>query len=1795
MLRGFSFIIIALIHFTLILAPYGAQAENPGDRLIPSPRLIGQMATDFFGSDLDALFDTSEEACIRACRANDMCTALTFNRKAGACFLKRSIEDRQTYVGAVSYRLTPVEPALLARAEARRTALPMLADHMFDAAHALAERIARERFDTGASVEELTRAIQRARRDGRLTDAADWAEHAILLTDRPDLWRKLALIDQDRRSKRQRDALPAALNAYLRARTLTEEASSLSVLADILEKNGRGRDMIPVLKLALRHADRHDLREKLARAREKYGFRITDHEIDSDLPVPRLCVQFSEELHRDFDYSPYVSLAAQDYALDASGRDLCIEGFSHGAEAEVTFRTGLPAASGELLDSPRTITAYMRDRSPFLRFSGRAFILPRSSNPSIPIETVNSSEIALELYRIDPRNLPHALLQGLLTGTAPRHRIESTELGTRIWHGTGSTQNRLNETVTTRLPVTQMLGDTAPGLFELRAELPNSSDDPVRDQQWFMLTDLGLSTLQGNDGLHVIARSLAEATPRAGVELQLLSEANAVLGTARTDAEGAAHFAPGLLRGQGGAAPALILARHEADLAALPLTDPAFDLSDRGVAGRTAPGPVDIFTALDRGAYRPGEPVHLTALARASGTQALEDLPLVALLFRPDGVEYARQRASTPRAGGHVLRFDLGEEAPHGSWRIALRTDPEGADLGEARFLVSDFLPDRIELDLDLGGAAPLALNQPISATVQARYLFGSPGADLTVEGQLQLRPSTRLADWPGYHFGRHDREPHDMIWAEPGQTDAAGRRTIRFTPPAEPGAGQPWDAKLQIEVAEGSGRPVRRSITRALAMDSPTIGIKPAFDDTLGEGEEARFTLLALSPEGTPMSLTSNWRLTRIETRYQWYRNGGRWHWEAIERRRLVGSGALDLAKTGTTLALPVEWGRYELNLSAAGTPQISSSFAFDAGWYNSEPGKITPDRLDISLDKEHYQPGDTARLRISADAPGTALVSVLGTDVIQRKMHSLPAGETRLALPITEEWGSSAYVTVQMVRPMKGNRDLTPIRAVGLAHAAIAPGPAQIPVTLDAPEIARSNTPVDITLQADPPGDAPIYVTLAAIDQGLLNITNSTDPDPVAHYFGQRRLGVTMRDLYGRLLDSGTGPVGTVRSGGDAAQASAPAVPLPEEAMARFYGPITLDENGTARIRADLPQFNGRVRLMALAWSATGVGQAARDLTLRDPVVLQASLPRFLAPGDRSVLRLEALHTDGPAGQMAFTAHADGITLGTTPPTLTLAAQGKRTLDIPIEAHQAGDASITLALRTPAGIEITKTLRLRVLHPDAAISNALRVQLDPGQSLTLNEAVLAGLIRETASVTVSGGAMARFNPGGALERLAHYPYGCTEQLVSRAWPLLDHAPLAAGLGLGSAAETDTQITDIIQTVLGRQNEAGGFGLWTVGDESLWLDAYVTDFLRRADVKGYPVPQASLRAALANLRSAVGYEGDLHDGGAGLAYGLLVLAREGSARIGDLRYYADAQPEAFETPLGAAQLGAALALYGAQDRAQGMFARARKLLDDTNNHQWRDDFGSPMRDAAGLVTLATQSGVTLPDSPAVLRRLESDKQLSPQEAAWSLRAYGTLTERAEMAQIALDDTPVQGPLLRRFTAPFGPHALTNIGDSTLPLTLTAHGVPRIPPPADGNGYRLTRSLLNQDGSPLADGPIPQGAQLWVRLDVTPFENRMARLILRDPLPAGFEMDRARAPLDNDPAFDNRITPRHAQFDATGYIAAIDRSGTEPFSLIYAVRAISPGEYRHGAATIEDMDRPDRHANSAGGRITIRP
>src|ERR1700709_2370976 len=308
----------------------------------------------------------------------------------------------------------------------------------------------------------------------------------------------------------------AAYIAYQRAANAGEEADALAVLGRSLSDRKLWRPSLDALRLSLDIKEVADIRGAYEKLRDDHGFRLLDYTVDSDSAPPRACFQFSEDLAKRTDFSPFLALAGSDKpALSSEEKKLCGEGLKHGERHHINLRAGLPSTVKESLPKSAEFNIYVRDRKPFVRFTGRAYVLPRTGQRGIPLVSVNTPSVSVQVFRIGDRNLINTVGDSDFQKALSSYQLDDlgNERGVKVWSGELATAATLNQDVTTAFPVDQALGDLQPGVYGMTAKAkgPGSGgdEDGSLATQWFIVSDLGLTAFSGNDGIHVFVNSLA--------------------------------------------------------------------------------------------------------------------------------------------------------------------------------------------------------------------------------------------------------------------------------------------------------------------------------------------------------------------------------------------------------------------------------------------------------------------------------------------------------------------------------------------------------------------------------------------------------------------------------------------------------------------------------------------------------------------------------------------------------------------------------------------------------------------------------------------------------------------------------------------------------------------------------------------------------------------------------------------------------------------------------------------------------------------------------------------------------------------------------------------------------------------------------------------------------------------------------------------------------------------------------------------------------------------------------------
>ncbi|HMH65407.1 MAG TPA: alpha-2-macroglobulin, partial [Rhizomicrobium sp.] len=1361
------------------------------------------------------------------------------------------------------------------------------------------------------------------------------------------------------------------------------------------------------------------------------------------------------------------------------------------------------------------------------------------------------------------------------------------------------------------------------------AKKPANDEDNGKElaMQWVVDSDIALTTFTSanaatGSGLTVFARSYNRATALSGVKLTLVAHNNNELASATTDSSGRADFDAGLFKATGGDEPIMVMAYgHDGDFSFLDLRRSAFDLTDRGVGGRSSPSPVDAWLYTERGIYRPGETVQAVAMLRDRIGAALT-APLTLVAQRPDGIEVGRITVAGDKlaAGSAAWTLPLSKSAPHGRWQIAAFIDPKAPAVGRVQFDVADFVPQRLKVNLT-------ALDKSIKpggdfhVRVDARFLYGAPASALSGDGEATIAAEdTPYPQYHGFQFGRVDDSfSETKVDLSVPATDAAGIATVTGNTGALADTTLPLKATVRISIHEPGGRTTDKSTVIPIRTHDAAIGIRPVFDGgQVAENARAGFEVIALDAEGKRIALnglTYSW--VREDTTYQWFQANGEWKYQPTTRDRLVSSSGLNIgAGAGARLEQAMPYGTYRLTVSDPKSG-AASSFRFYSGWAASSAGD-RPDRIPVAADKPAYAPGAVAHVRIKPDGNGKALVVIAGDRVFSSKLIDAPASGATVDIPVSADWGAGAYVLVTDYRPLADVKGREPVRSIGVAWLGVDNAPRTLGVTIGgAPKILpRQKVTIPITIKGLGSEDA--WVTLAAVDEGILQLTDFVSPDPVSYYFGKRRLGVLMRDDYGRLIRVEKGAVGTLEQGGDSFGGRSLAV-VPQRTVALFSGLVKVGPGGTASITLDVPDFNGSLRLIVVAWSADKLGHADRMLIVRDPVVADLVLPRFLSPGDAIGAALNLDNVEGGPGAYVATIQTHGpvsLASGTQTVVNQTLKRGQRTL-VPVQLRGAGlgIAGITLDVKGPNGFHVSHGWPIQVRAAQLDVAHEEELPLPAGATYLANRGLISDLVGSTASVTLSVSAAHGYNNVASLLKwLDKYPYGCIEQTTSRAQPLLLFNDVADLAGLPKDNALRPRIQQSVDQVLDMQNYAGNFGMWGPGsDADSFLSVYAMDFLYQAKAKNYVVANDALKRGT-NWLKATGTAGGSDD--LTRAYAFYVLAANGQANVSDLRYFSDTKIAASKSALAAALTGAASSLTGDRARAEYGFRRARDIIAAADPATYpHDTYGSLLRDVSGAIALAAENG----KADLVPQLLDKVKSLNTkiedtttQEKGWMLRAAYALTRQKLPLNITVNGAPAaprDGAVrLTPTLAQLDPGVtLANKGDAGVWRSTAISGTPNAALPATANGFTVTKSIWTMSGAPADVGALHQNERVIIEISGQMPNALYHQMGVIDLLPAGLEIEQ---PLAGDDAkaypFVGALTDTNMQ-DARDdrFVAAFDigeryrppnRKGPEPtpaFHVAYIARAVSVGHFAMPAAWAEDMYAPAIRARTTMGEINV--
>jgi uncharacterized protein YfaS (alpha-2-macroglobulin family) len=1536
--------------------------------------------------------------------------------------------------------------------------------------------------------------------------------------------------------------------------------------------------------------------------------------VQPDRAVPAACLSFTTELPRGKAQAlePFIAIVpALDHSLDARGKDLCIGGLQHGQTYRVKIKAGLPGSDGTSLSKDVPVDIQIPDREQNVFFDQGKTLLPFTKGVGLPVKSVNVSKAHITLYRFSDRTMVDHLVNDWFGQAVSFYNLENiADRSTKLFEGSLSIDNVRNKQVSTTIPIDQLIKKLEPGVYVVIATTDTDKLDRDKEQatQWFSISDIGLTTVKTDAGMLVSAHSLQSGEPMAGIDLRLIARSNEMLGTWKTDAGGRFMIPGGLLRGDHGDAPKIIAALDgTGGFSWIQLDQPALDLSDLDIKGRTPPAANDAFLWTDRGIYRPGETIHLGAMLRDRNARPVIGVPLTLHIVRPDGIEVEKRPIPLESAGAGTVDVKMADNAFSGTWNFwASAGDKE--HIGDTSVSVQDFVPPRLEAKANLP-AGPIAADSDIEVDVAADYFYGSPGAGLagTIDGTLQAA-ATPFKDLDGFSFGLV-QEPFlpKALDTQSFTTDDKGKAVTSLKADDLPDTTSPLEIVVHATVNDVDGRAAVAQTSKVLHTADRFIGLKPDFTD-LPDGAIAKFEVALVDGDGKPLSGEGlKWELVKEDYTYNYYFRDGRWQSNETIIDSRVNGGDLVLGPSGRgTISAAVTNGRWRLEAYDA-SGKTATSLRFEAGWWaTSEAENRKPEVMPVTIDA--HPPTGRVRAMIEPSFAGRVLVMLDGNGLHGIQDIAVAKGGSAVEFDASDVPAAGAYVLAVAISPAGAVVPRLPVRAIGLAWVPGAAAAHKLDVALKAPDTIHPKTTlaVDIDVSGAAAGEE-TYVTLAAVDEAVLRMTDFATPDAADHYLGRREPGVELRDVYSSLIDP-AGQAGQLAQGGDG-NANAKAVGLDVKTfktVALFKGPVRLDAQGHATVSVEVPDFSGRLRLMAMAWTGERYGKAERPVTVRPPLLAELTLPRFLAPGDK--VRARLMLTDLEAAEQPYT--VDITTKGAVKIDRNDALfedvkrDKRRYVDRTLIATAIpGVGAIHMVVTGADGTKTERDFEISVRTPNAFITQRQIVTLAPGQKLAIDDTLGEGLVPGNAKLDITASTLPAFDVTGLLTSLRRYPYGCTEQTISRAFPELFAKRL--GVKLPTSVADNVTGQGAIQRLYSLQASDGSFGYWTSFDTgNFWLTAYAVDFMQHARAEGLQVPEQMESRAVSWLAGRFGTVDNSPQEVAGAAYAAIVLSRADRLDLSQLRYVATRVGDHLPSDIARIQLAAALTHVGERDMAKGLI-EAASITRDPNIYL--NDYGTHLRDKAMMLSLFAEEKL-LPQEKLVAwatdlaRGASADNWLSTQEEAWLLRAAFDLHSTTPL-QVVLNGTankPGAGSIHASMPLNQGKTSkLVNTGQSPIYVSLAATGIPAGVQPADAAGFNVTRDYFHMDGTPADLADVHQNDELVIVVSGAMDEKFERKILAVDMLPAGLEPETVGLATDHDDGqfkwLKGLTEPTFFSLRDDRYIAGIDLTeGAPKFKFAYVVRAVSPGTFVNPGPQVEDMYAPAFHARGSAGTLEVK-
>ncbi len=1353
------------------------------------------------------------------------------------------------------------------------------------------------------------------------------------------------------------------------------------------------------------------------------------------------------------------------------------------------------------------------------------------------------------------------------------------------------------------------------GIYHIRVR--STEDYWVSDNKFISLSDIGLIAKEGRDKIFVFANSIKSALPLNAVNLVAYGSNNQVLGMGSTNADGIAEIQY-TRKEFAGFKPAMVVARTDNDFSYLPFNSTRVNTSRFEVDGkRSNPTGLDAFIYGERDIYRPGEKVNFSVILRDPQWKSPGELPVIMKFLLPNGKEFKTFRKNLNAQGSLEGNVDIPIAAITGSYILEVYTSNEVL-LGSRNFNIEEFVPDRIKVSAKLSKES-LQPTEKTTLTINAVNFFGPPAALRNYECEIQIKQKPFSAkNYPNYDFGLSNKSSFSDNVLREGKTDENGNAVETFEVPAIYRNLGILQGTFYATVFDETGRPVSRSTSADIFTQNVFFGISDDGYWYYPLNQAVRFPLIAVNKSQQAVSAQAKVEVIKHEYRTVLTKNGDYFRYESQKQDKILSTQTITITGENSFFPfVPRSPGEYEVRVSIAGASTYVSKSFWSYGWWGGEASSFevnTEGNIDIELDKSTYLSGESAKILFKTPFSGRMLVTIEKDKVISHQYVNVEKRSATIDLKLTEEHLPNVYVTASLIKPHDVS-DIPLTVAHGFQRIRVEEKKRKIPVEIITPASVRSRSHQKIKVKAEPNS----YVTLAAVDNGVLQVTDFKTPDPYGYFYANRALEVNAFDMYPLLFPEIKARLSS--TGGDGSDMQKRVNPMPAKrvkVISYWSGIKQTDGGGEATFEFDIPQFSGQVRLMVVAYKNENFGSGESAVTVADPIVLSSALPRFLSPGDTVSVPVTLTNTTSKAA----TANTS-ITLSGP-----LKLIGSKTQSVSLKPNSENRAVFQLVA--------SPTISVGKVNVEV---QALGEKFNEETEISIRPA--SGLQKMTGSGSVAGGGNQKirigtsdFMPGSAeyhlviskspaielgkqLSYLVRYPYGCTEQTISSAFPQLYFSDLSELVQLkGYKQASIANVQEAIRRIKLRQLYNGAITLWDgEGEEHWWVSAYAAHFLWEAKKAGFDIDDKTIQSVFTYLinklrnRETINYYYNQNQqkkiAPKEVAYSLYVLALAGKQQVSSMNYYkANSQLLSLDSKY---LLSAAYAIAG--DKKQFQELLPTSFSGEVSVAQTGGSFYSDIRDEAISLNALLDVDPANAQIPVMAKhvadKLKQRYWFSTQEAAFGFLGIGKMA-RAANKSTAMGEVKVNGKTVGSFSG----NTLRLIdkelkgndvefvtkGEGRVYYFWESEGISSSGAYKEEDNYiKVRRQFFDRRGSMISTNTFDQNDLIIVRITLEKtYSGPVYNIAISDLLPAGFEIENPRT--KEIPGMDwitNASTPTSLDVRDDRINLFVDLTNTTQV-YYYAVRAVSPGTYRMGPVSADAMYNGEYHSYHGAGTIIVK-